>query len=123
MPPADKPRVLVIDDEEAFVRMLKEYLEIKGCQVTVADGGLEGFRQASRREFDLITVDINMPGVNGVEALRSMQIVGQSAKVVVISGYLSDGVAADCRAAGVKAVLAKPVELARLGEIIKDLLP
>jgi CheY-like chemotaxis protein len=121
---ADEPtrtRVLVIDDEANFTSLLRDFLEFRGCEVTVAGGGLEGFRQASRHRFDVITVDINMPGVNGVEALRSMQMVGQPAKAIVISGFLSDEVAAECRSAGAAAVLTKPVELARLGEIIGDL--
>ena len=117
-----RPRVLIVDDEKPFAHLLRDYLTLKGCEVAVADGGLEGFRQASRGRFDLVTLDINMPEVNGVEALRSMQMVGQAARVVVISGYLSDEVTAECRAAGAAAVLAKPVDLAHLGEVFVELL-
>lgn len=117
-----RPRALVIEDEESFRGVLRDFLESRGCEVVVAADGLEGFRQASRGRFDLVTVDINMPGVNGVEALRGMQIVGQSAALVVISGYLSEDLAAECRQAGAAAVLAKPVELSRLGGILDELL-
>jgi len=119
---ASRPRILVIDDEEHFARLLQDYFQHRGFEVTVSLGGLEGFREASRRSFDLITLDINMPGVNGVESLRGMELVGQKAKVVVISGYLTGEVSADCRAAGAAAVLAKPVELARLGALADALL-
>jgi two-component system chemotaxis response regulator CheY len=114
--------VLIIDDEKPFADLLRDYLLAKGYEVAVADGGLEGFRQASRSRFDLVTMDINMPEVNGVEALRSLQMVGQSARIVVISGYLTDQVSADCRAAGAAAVLAKPVDLAHTGRIFGELL-
>ena len=119
---APRPRILVIDDEEHFARLLQDFFEHCGYEVTVSLGGLEGFREASRRSFDLITLDINMPGVNGVESLRSMELVGQPAKVVVISGFLTEEIAADCRAAGAAAALAKPVELAQLGAVVAGLL-
>ena len=118
---AEARRILVIDDEESFSRVLAEFLETRGYQVTVASDGLEGFRRATRERFDLITMDINMPALGGVEALRSMQMVEQPAKTVVISGYLTEEVTAECRQAGAAAVLAKPVELRHLGEVIAGL--
>ncbi len=116
------PRVLVIDDEENFRRVMVDFLGGRGCHVEVAGDGLEGFRRASRERFDVITVDINMPGTNGVEALRSLQMIENSAKLIVISGYVTDEIAADCREAGADAVLAKPVKLGHLGEIVDELL-
>ncbi len=64
-----------------------------------------------------------MPGVNGVESLRSLNLVGQGARVVVISGFVTDEIADDCRAAGAAAVLEKPVELAELGRLADELVP
>lgn len=119
---ADAPRVLVIDDEENFRQMMLDFLGGRGCQVEVAGDGLEGFRRATRERFDVITVDINMPGVNGVEALRSLQVIESPAKLIVISGYVTDEIAAECREAGAHAVLVKPVKLSHLGEVVDELL-
>ena len=119
---ADAPRVLVIDDEENFCRLMFDFLSGRGCQVEVAGDGLEGFRRATRERFDVITVDINMPGANGVEALRSLQMVESPAKLIVISGYVTDEIAADCRGAGADAVLVKPVKLNHLGDVVDELL-
>ena len=121
-PGSGQARILVVDDEEAFVRMLSDYLKLEGHQVTAAKGGLEGFRLANCGTFDIITMDIKMPEVNGVEAIRSMQIVGQDARIVVISGYLTPEVISACREAGAVEVLAKPVVLASFGAMVKDLL-
>jgi len=115
-------RILVIDDEDNFSRLLSDFLRPQGYEVEIASDGLEGIRQATRGHFDLITLDIKMPGVNGVEALRSMQMLEQPAKVVIISGYLTAEIAADCRQAGAAAVLSKPVELKHLKELITELL-
>ncbi len=118
----DGPRILVIDDDKPFLDMMAEYLAGQGYDVAVAADGLEGFRRASRERFDLITVDIKMPELGGVEALRSMQMVKHPARMVVISGYLSDEICDDCREAGAAAVLGKPLELRHLAEVISRLL-
>jgi CheY-like chemotaxis protein len=115
-------RILVIEDDNPFARMLEDFFETRGWEVAVALGGLEGFREASRARYDVITLDINMPEVSGVETIRAMQLVGQDARIVVVSGYLTKQVAAECRAAGAAAFLAKPVEMAHLGELIEKLL-
>jgi CheY-like chemotaxis protein len=119
---AKSGRVLVVDDEESFCQMLADFLDGRGYSVETARDGLEGFRLATREQFDLVIADINMPGVNGVETLRSLQMVENPAKLVVISGYVTDEIAAQCREAGCSEVLNKPVELNRLGELIERLL-
>jgi len=115
-------RILVIDDEESFRQMLSDYLRSQGFRVEVAHDGLEGFRRATREQFDLVVADINMPGVNGVETIRSLKLVDSPVAVVVVSGYVTDEIEADCRQAGCVEVLAKPVELAHLGEVITGVL-
>jgi CheY-like chemotaxis protein len=100
---------------------MKEYFEHLGWAVATAADGLEGFRAASRGHFDLITMDIKMPGVNGVDSLRSMHLVGEGARVVVISGFLTSEIGDLCRSAGASAVLEKPVELAKLGRLANEL--
>jgi DNA-binding NarL/FixJ family response regulator len=57
-----------------------------------------------------------------VEAIRSLRLLENSAKLLVISGYVTEQIAAECREAGVAELLSKPVELNRLAEIIGDLL-
>lgn len=115
-------RILVIDDEADFCRLVQDYLGGRGYQVETARDGLEGFQRATRERFDLIIADVNMPGMNGVEALRSLQMVKSPAKMVVISGYLTDDMARDCREAGAAAVLAKPVEFPHVAEVVAELL-
>jgi CheY-like chemotaxis protein len=113
-------RVLIVDDEQSFCRMLVDYLEARGHATEVAHDGLEGFRMATRGCYDVVVLDVNMPGVNGVETIRSLQMVDSPAAVVVVSGYITDEIEEECRRAGVAAMLAKPLELAQLGGIIEE---
>jgi CheY-like chemotaxis protein len=115
-------RILVIDDEESVARLLRDFLTFRGYQVAVAGDGPEGLRQAGLGAFDLVTADLSMPGMTGVELLRSLKRARPEVRVVIISGYLTDEIAAECRAAGAAAVLAKPVELAALGRLVAGLL-
>jgi len=115
-------RILVIDDEESVARLLRDFLTFRGYQVAVAGDGPEGLRQAGLGAFDLVTADLSMPGMTGVELLRSLKRARPETRVVIISGYLTEEIAAECRAAGAAAVLAKPVELAELGRLVAGLL-
>lgn len=119
---AARPRVLIVDDDSSFAGMLSDFLDGRGCGVETAVDGLEGFRRATRENFDLVTIDINMPGVNGVEALRSLKLVDSPASIVVISGFLTEKVILECREAGADEVMRKPVELSSLGLVIDGLL-
>ncbi|HOX06337.1 MAG TPA: response regulator [Planctomycetota bacterium] len=115
--------VLIVEDDANLRSVLEEFFRSRGWEATGAADGLAGFRAASLGSFDLVTMDIMMPGVNGVESLRSMALTGQGAKVVVISGCVDDQVEAECREAGALAVVRKPVRLAALGELVDGLIP
>ncbi len=115
-------KILVIDDEKDFCQMLADFLGGMGHAVELAHDGLEGFRKATRERFDLVVADIKMPGMNGVETIRSLRLVASPVAVVVVGGYMTDEIAADCREAGCAAVLSKPVEFSNLGEIITRIL-
>jgi CheY-like chemotaxis protein len=111
-------RILVIDDEVSFSKMVADFLGGRGYAVEVAHDGLDGFRKATRAQYDLVLADINMPGMNGVETIQSLRMVDSPVQVVVVSGYITPEVEADCRKAGCAEVLTKPVELSRLGEVV-----
>ena len=65
--------ILVIDDEELIVRSLKKLLEKKGFTVFIAKNGQDALAMIEVEEFDLIVVDIRMPGMNGVETIESIK--------------------------------------------------
>ena len=115
-------RLLVIDDDKAFRELVADCFGGQGHQVVAATDGLEGFRLATRERFDLIVLDIRMANLDGVETRRSMQMVEQPAKVVIVSGFLTDQIVENCREAGALAVLSKPVSLQRLRETVQSLL-
>ena len=70
--------VLIVDDDESVQTMLFKVIRSNGLQAEVASGGEEAIALASRKEYDLILLDVNMPGIDGfqvVQALRSQASV------------------------------------------------
>ena len=65
-------QTLIVDDDEKFCRLLREYLRPFGFQVSEAHNGLSGLRQLSESHFDVIILDLMLPGMNGLEVLRSL---------------------------------------------------
>jgi DNA-binding response OmpR family regulator len=65
--------LLVIDDDTEFCNMLAEYLAPEGFEVTPASSGVEGLERAFSAEYDLIILDINLPGMSGFEVLRRIR--------------------------------------------------
>jgi len=68
-----REKILIIDDEQDLVKLVKEILELENFQVSSACDGEEGLRKANREIPDLILLDIKMPGVNGFQVLERLK--------------------------------------------------
>jgi len=82
-----KKKVLVCDDEEVALNLLREYLEKMDFQVGVCEDGLSAFNLIKVNDYNLIILDIVMPKMTGLEVIRKMEDIGLSTPVIVISGY------------------------------------
>ena len=79
-------RILIIDDDDQFRRMLRRILEDKGYAISEAASGEEGILRFSEQQTDLIIVDIVMPGKNGIETIVEIKEANPEAKFIVVSG-------------------------------------
>jgi DNA-binding response OmpR family regulator len=115
-------KVLVIEDELKVAGALKEGLEAEGYDVTLAHTGEEGFFHASTHTFDLIILDIMLPGRDGIEVLQTLR--GQGSKTPVLLLTAKDAV--EDRVFGLDAgsddYLVKPFAFAELSARIRALL-
>jgi DNA-binding response OmpR family regulator len=108
------PRLLVIDDEAAILRMLAMALSKKGYQVDTAENGEKGIAKLKVGEYSLVLTDMRMDKVSGDDVLREVRnIMGDSVPVIAMSGtpWLMDEARFD-------AVLAKPYMLKDLFDLI-----
>jgi PAS domain S-box-containing protein len=117
-------RILVVDDEEALVRLIVEQLGDLGYVATGFTSGaaaLEAFR-ADPRRFDAIVTDQSMPGMTGAELMREIRAQRPSIPILLVSGYVTADVARRLRAAGADDVMKKPLAARELGTCLARLL-
>ena len=105
-------RVLVVDDTAVNRELVKLMLEPLGLQVEEATGGAEAVQAAMSTPFDLILMDVRMPGVDGLEAtrvIRGASLANRLTPIIALTADVQPENAAACRAAGMNDVLAKPI--------------
>jgi CheY-like chemotaxis protein len=81
---------LVIEDRQIHRRMLSRYLKQKGYEIIQAEDGEEGFKKFCEFSPQLTFIDIVLPGQSGFEVLNSIRLIDPSAKLVVMSAYMTD---------------------------------
>jgi len=118
-------RILVAEDSEMNRQVIKGILEYMEVDVSFADSGIEALRRLKEEAFDLLIVDIQMPGMSGFEVIsRCKALLSGSARIpiVVVTGDVTKDVQDECHALGVDRFLAKPVESERLRGVVYELL-
>ncbi|MDD3744017.1 MAG: sigma-54 dependent transcriptional regulator [Lentimicrobiaceae bacterium] len=82
-----KLRVLILDDETDFTSELKEFLELRDFDVYTASTPGEGFESLRRRPYDLMILDIRLPGMSGLDILKQVRKLYPGMEVIIISGH------------------------------------
>jgi DNA-binding response OmpR family regulator len=106
-------RVLIVDDEESTRLLLGRILEaIPGLESTLADSGEAALKLLAERPFDLIVLDLMMPGIGGIEALTRIRSSRANKKtpVIVVSVLADPDTKVVCRSMGVVEYIVKPIE-------------
>jgi CheY-like chemotaxis protein len=80
-------RILVVDDEENIRLLFKEELEEEGFEIDLASNGLEALDKLKKGQFDLIVLDIKMPGMDGIQALNEIKNANKDQRVILCSAY------------------------------------
>lgn len=83
----DKKRILLVDDEEGIQLLYREEFEDEGYDVASAYSGDEAIEKFTQNPPDLVILDINMPGMSGIEVLRRMKEINPDLPVILSSAY------------------------------------
>lgn len=121
---ATPQRILLAEDQEANISTLSSYLNAKGYQVLIARNGEEAIAVAQAEQPDVILIDIQMPGIDGLEAIEHIRRDPTLIKVPIIAltALAMEGDREQCLAAGANEYMSKPVKLRQLVTTIQDLL-
>lgn len=103
-----KGRILVIDDERAMLEACEETLSYHGYEVTLCDRAEAGIQTARDRSFDVVLLDLKMPGKNGLEALRELHAIDASIRKVMITAFPTISTAVEAVKEGAFDYLPKP---------------
>jgi DNA-binding response OmpR family regulator len=105
------PKILVVDDDAAVCRLIRDVLEMEGFEVTVAADGYSGLRAIDADRPDCVVLDVMMPGLDGHAVLtRIRSLGGRHLPVVMLTAHADDGQAWQAWTEGVDYFLSKPFE-------------
>ncbi len=103
-------KVLVVDDEEDIVEVIKDRLEAYGFTISTAGTGLQALKKLSMEKFDGIFLDIKMPEMGGMEALEEIRKNGLTIPVIILTSSSTKDVPLEAMAKGADDYLLKPFE-------------
>jgi len=115
--------VLVVDDEEGMARSLEDLLDSLGFETWSATTGREAIDAFRKNRPDLVIMDRNMPGMDGVVCMEHMLGVDPGARIILLSGYDQDGPhGIDIRTRrAIAGYLTKPIDMVELSRLLEDL--
>jgi DNA-binding NtrC family response regulator len=107
---AKKSRILVIDDEASMRECLKDWLMEDGYEVGLAASGEEGLVMSQKERWDVVLLDLKMPGMDGIETLKRLKDQDQESEVVMMTAYATVDTAVQAMKEGAFDYLVKPFD-------------
>ena len=115
-------KILIVDDSRTSRKMLRNILESNGHEIIVeAVNGQEGVQKFQALKPDVVTLDITMPVVDGVEALKMIKALDPESKVVMVTAAGQKNKMIECIKAGANEFLTKPFEQQEIVDVINKM--
>jgi DNA-binding NtrC family response regulator len=115
----EMPKVLLVDDEERFRVTTARLLGVRGFQVGTAGSGVEALEELERNPYDVVVLDVKMPGMSGIEALAEIKRRQPQVEVLILTGHASVDAAVEIMRLGGCEYLLKPCSMDELVEKIE----
>lgn len=114
-----KIRLLIVDDEKDFTDSLAERLALRDFEIATAYRGEEAIRKVKDYNFDVVILDVAMPGTDGVQVLREIKNLKPLTEVIMLTGHATVETAIEGMKLGAYDYLLKPTEIYDLVEKVK----
>ena len=115
-------RLLLVEDDELMVHLITRYLEEQGFVVTASTTGPDGLEHARSGRFDVVLLDVQLPGLSGVEVLKRLRSEGNAVPVLIVSSDADKSRIASSLDEGADDYVPKPVDPAELPARIRAVL-
>ena len=113
-----KPKILVVDDERSHRQMIEAVLSAEGYEIAQADNGRAAINAVSEKFYDLIIMDIRMPELGGIDALKEIKTISPGIPIIIMTAYASVGTAVDALKSGASDYLTKPLDIEELKVLV-----
>ncbi len=120
MPEEIKADVLLVDDEEQFLKVLSKRMEGRGLKVDTATSGEDAIKRVHGKEFDAIVLDLAMPGMSGIETLKRIRSENPDVQIIMLTGHGSLEKGVEAIKAGAVDFLEKPADMSKIMEKIAE---
>ena len=107
-------KILLVDDEVVFTENMSKLLSSRGYRVTTANSGDEAIRNLERENFDVVVLDLKMPGMDGLTTLKEIKKLDLFTETLILTGHGSIDSALDAVKLGAYDYLTKPCEIDEL---------
>ena len=107
-------RILLVDDEAVFANNMSKLLTRRGYQVTAVNSGDEALRALMDTPFDVMVLDLKMPGMDGIATMHEMKKLGLFTEVLILTGHGSIDTALEAIQIGAYDYVTKPCEITEL---------
>ncbi|MBF0117662.1 MAG: response regulator [Desulfobacterales bacterium] len=111
---SENPNILIVDDEEQFRKNLIKLLKTKGISAKEISRGEDAIEELSKNSYDVILLDLKMPGINGIEVLKEIKKRKILSEVIILSGHASIDTAFEIMKYGAYDYIMKPFDIEEL---------
>ena len=112
-------KILLVDDEVIFTRNMETLLDARGYRSTLVNSGAEAIRALENEDFDVVVLDLKMPGMDGLTTLKEIKKLGLFTQTLILTGHGSIDSALEAIKLGAYDYLTKPCQISELVEKIE----
>ena len=118
---SDRTLILVVDDQFSDRETLKVILEDKGYKVATAQDGSEAIEMVKSRHYDIIFLDVKLPGMDGVETFEKVKRIDPEVTVIIMTGYIEENLAKKVVSEGAYTCIYKPFDMEKVLELVESI--